>query len=392
VSELNTVMSSAAFDTARAVIRDTDELTLAHMMEVTRIPAPLHGEAERGRWLAARLGDAGLETATDSSGNIIALTPSAEPERRRIVMAAHLDTVFSADTPLDVRRDGPRLTGPGISDNARGLAGMLALARALAAAGWPTRLPIVFVGTVGEEGAGDLRGAKHYMAQHADRTAAFIALDGAGARRVINAGVGSRRLRVTYTGPGGHSWSDWGTPNAIHAAGRAIASLLRLDLATEPRSTLSVGRVGGGTSINAIAGAAWLELDLRSEARAPLLELEARVRAALDQAAAEEGGATRAIGCEVAVFGDRPAGTTPASQPLVRVAEDATRAVGLTPQLASSSTDANVAMAAGIPAIALGAGGDAGGTHTTGEWYDNTDGPAGLERALLVLLAAAGLP
>jgi tripeptide aminopeptidase len=392
VSELNTVMSSAAFDTARAVIRDTDELTLAHMMEVTRIPAPLHGEAERGRWLAARLGDAGLETATDSSGNIIAVTPSVEPERRRIVVAAHLDTVFSVDTPLDVRRDGHRLTGPGISDNARGLAGVLTLARALAAAGWPTRLPIAFVGTVGEEGAGDLRGAKHYMAEHAGRTAAFIALDGAGARRVINAGVGSRRLRVTYTGPGGHSWSDWGTPNAIHAAGRAIASLLRLDLAAEPRTTLSVGRIGGGTSINAIAGAAWLELDLRSEARAPLLELEARVRAALGQAAAKEGGATRAIGCEVAVFGDRPAGTTPASQPLVRMAEDATRAVGLTPQLASSSTDANVAMAAGIPAIAIGAGGDAGGTHTTGEWYDNTDGPAGLERALLVLLAAAGLP
>jgi tripeptide aminopeptidase len=391
VSELNTAKSSAAFATASAVIRATDEVTLAHMMELTRIPAPLHGEAERGRLFATRLHEAGLETTTDAVGNVIAVTPSAEPANRRVVVAAHLDTVFTADTPLDVRRNGNRITGPGISDNARGLAGVLALARALAAAGWPTRLPIAFVGTVGEEGAGDLRGAKHYMAEHADRCAAFIALDGAGACRIINAGVGSRRLRVTWTGPGGHSWSDWGTPNAIHAAGRAVASLLQLALPVDPRTTLSVGRIGGGTSINAIAGTAWLELDLRSEAREPLFELEARVRVALDHAAAAEGGATGAVRCDVAVFGDRPAGVTAASHPLVRIAEEATRAVGLTPQLASSSTDANVAMAAGLSAIAIGAGGDAGGTHTPGEWYDNTDGPAGLERALLVLLAAAGL-
>jgi tripeptide aminopeptidase len=391
VSELNTAKSSAAFATASAVIRATDEVTLAHMMELTRIPAPLHGEAERGRWFAARLHDAGLETTTDAVGNVIAVTPAAEPDNRRVVVAAHLDTVFSADTLLEVRRSGNRMTGPGISDNARGLAGVLALARALAAAGWPTRLPVAFVGTVGEEGAGDLRGAKHYMAEHADRCAAFIALDGAGACRIINAGVGSRRLRVTWTGPGGHSWSDWGTPNAIHAAGRAVASLLQLELPADPRTTLSAGRIGGGTSINAIAGTAWLELDLRSEAREPLFELEARVRVALDHAAAEEGGSTGVIRCDVAVFGDRPAGVTAASHPLVRSAEEATRAVGLTPQLASSSTDANVAMAVGLPAIAIGAGGDAGGTHTPGEWYDNTGGPAGLERALLVVLAAAGL-
>jgi tripeptide aminopeptidase len=390
VSELKAIASSTAYATARAVIRATDELTLADMMDATRIPAPMHGEAERGRWLAARLGEVGLEPSIDAVGNVIAVTPAAEPDGRCVVVAAHLDTVFGADTVLHVRRDGHRLTGPGISDNARGLAGVLALGRGLAAAGWPTRLPIAFVGTVGEEGAGDLRGAKHYVAEHAGRTAAFVALDGAGASRIINAGVGSRRLRVSFTGPGGHSWSDWGTPNAIHAAGRAVATLLQLTLPAEPRTTLTVGRIGGGSSVNAIAGEAWLELDLRSEDRAPLLELEARVREVLDRAALAEGGAGRAIHCEVDVFGDRPAGMTAADHALVRLAGQATRAIGATPQLASSSTDANVAMAAGIPAIAIGAGGDAGGTHTVREWYDNTDGPAGLERALLVLLGAAG--
>jgi tripeptide aminopeptidase len=395
VPELGGELRSAAYASGRAVIRETDELTLQHMLDATRIPAPLHGEAERGRWLSARLRQIGLEPATDEAGNVIAITPAADAGGRLVVVAAHLDTVFSADTVLDVQRNGTRLTGPGISDNSRGLAGMLALGRALAAAGWPTRLPVAFVGTVGEEGAGDLRGAKHYVAANAQRIDSFIALDGAGADRIIHAGVGSRRLRVTFRGPGGHSWSDWGAANAIHATGRAIGSLLQLELPAEPRTTLTVGRLGGGTSVNAIAAEAWIELDLRSEALPPLQELEARVRAALEAAVREESRAATANGapvrCSIDVFGDRPAGMTAPDGRLVALARTATEAVGCQPQLASSSTDANVAMAAGIPAIALGAGGDAGGTHTVGEWYVNDGGPAGLERALLVLLGAAGL-
>jgi tripeptide aminopeptidase len=395
LTELDGILASAAYRAGRRVIRETDAQTLQHMVDATAIPAPLRGEAARGRWLGERLRELGLEPATDAEGNVMAVTPCAEPDGPAVVVAAHLDTVFAADTALDVRRAGDRLTGPGISDNSRGLAGMLALGRALAAAGWPTRLPVVLVGTVGEEGAGDLRGAKHYVASNRPRLGAFIALDGAGADRVIHAGVGSRRLRVTFRGPGGHSWADWGMPNAIHAAGRAVAALLRLELPAEPRTTLTVGRMGGGTSVNAIAAEAWIELDLRSEALPPLMALETQVRDVLERAARDESTAATvpgaAVECSIHVFGDRPAGMTDPSDPLVVLARSATEVLGLEPALASSSTDANVAMAAGIPAIALGAGGVAGGTHTTGEWYENEGGAAGLERALLVLLGAAGL-
>lgn len=384
------VSTSPAYEVGRARLRETDELTLKHMRAVTAIAAPTGHEGARGRWLADRFHELRLAPTTDAVGNVTAVTPAADVHAQRVVVAAHLDTVFAADTVLDVRDDGERLSGPGISDNARGLAGLLAIARALHAAGWPTRQPLALVGTVGEEGAGDLRGVKHYIARSAERTAAFIALDGAGAARIINAGVGSRRLRVTFRGAGGHSWSDWGAPNTIHAAGRAIAALSALKLPTAPRTTLSVGRIGGGTSINAIPGEAWFELDLRSEALSPLQELESAVRQEIERARQAEARA-RPLDVTIDVFGDRPAGRTADTHPLVQSAVAATRAIGLTAELASSSTDANVPMAAGIPAIAIGAGGDAGGTHTLREWYDNRGGTAGLERALIIALEAAGV-
>ena len=390
MADVTVVADSRAYDVARARILDTDELTLKHMCDASRIAAPSGSEGARGRWLADRLHELGLEPMTDSQGNIHAVTPAGDTRAKRLVIAAHLDTVFDAGTELDIRRDGDRLTGPGISDNARGLAGLLALARGLHAAGWPTATPIAFVATTGEEGAGDLRGVKHYIAHNAERTAAFIALDGAGAARIITAGVGSRRLRVTYRGPGGHSWSDWGVPNAIHAAGRAISALTSLQLPAVPRTTLSVGRMGGGTTINAVPGEAWFEVDLRSEALGSLQDLESTVRDHIENARRAEA-RTRELDVHVEVFGDRPAGRTAESDPLVRSAVAATRDIGLEPQLASSSTDANVPMAAGIPAIAIGAGGDAGGTHTLREWYDNRGGPAGLERLLRIVLETAGI-
>lgn len=380
-----------AFERAREQLRATDEETLQDMLHVAGIAAPGGGEAARAAWLSRRLGEHGLEPQLDDVGNVIATARSADGATREIVLMAHLDTVFPADTPLEVQRNGTRLSGPGISDNARGLAGMLALARALAAANWPNRAPITFVGSVGEEGAGDLRGAKHYVRTRARRTGAFIALDGAGSARVIHAGVGSRRLRVHWSGPGGHSWSDWGAPNAIHAASRAVARLIALPLPERPRTTLTVGRIGGGTSVNSIPAASWFELDLRSESDTALQELEAAVRAALAVAAREEGGAGARMSCAIEVIGDRPAGATPVDDALVQLALAATRACGIEPELSSSSTDANVAMAAAIAAIAIGAGGDAGGTHTTGEWYDNTTGLLGLERALMIVLGAAGV-
>ena len=389
MAQTKKMTTSRAYTAARARMLETDELTLRHMCELTRIPAPTGSEGLRGRWFADRLNELGLQPETDSAGNVYAATPAGS-HGKQLVIAAHLDTVFGAHTELDVRRDGSRLTGPGISDNGRGLAGLLAIARGLHAAGWPTRQPVALLATVGEEGAGDLRGVKHYIAHNAERTSAFIALDGAGAARIIIAGVGSRRLRVTFRGPGGHSWSDWGVPNAIHAAGCAIAALASLELPAAPRTTLSVGRIGGGTTINAVPDEAWFEVDLRSESVVPLQDLEVRVREHIERARKAEA-RTREMEVDIAVFGDRPAGRTSEQDPLVQAAIAATRELGLTPQLASSSTDANVPMAAGIPAIAIGAGGDAGGSHTLREWYDNDGGPAGLDRVLRIVLETAGI-
>lgn len=385
------VSSSAAYESARTSIRRDDALTIEDMCAVTAIAAPTHGESERAAWLTTRLRAHGLKPRSDEVGNVIAVTPAADDAAAHVAVVSHLDTVFPAGTPLAVSRNGTRLNGPGISDNSRGLAGLLALARALHAAGWPTRRPVALVGSVGEEGAGDLRGVKHYVQRNADRLGAFIALDGAGAARIITAGVGSRRLRVTFTGPGGHSWSDFGAPNAIHACAAAIAACTRLELPQLPRTTLSVGRIGGGTSINAIPAEAWFELDLRSEALDPLQQLESQVRDELHIVRSASSAGAAELRLHIDVFGDRPAGRTAEDDPLVQAALSATRALGLAPELASSSTDANVAMAAGIPAIAIGAGGDAGGTHTLKEWYDNRGGVEGLERALLIVLEAAGL-
>jgi tripeptide aminopeptidase len=385
------VRGHEAYARAAQRIRQSDAETVAHMRAVTGIAAPSGAEAERGRWLAERMRELGLEPATDEVGNVVAVAPGSAAGTPRVVVAAHLDTVFAADTDLTERVDNGRIHAPGISDNARGLAGMIALARGLAAAGWPTVAPVAFVATVGEEGAGDLRGAKHYMAANGEDTRVFVALDGAGTARIIHAGVGSRRLRATFTGPGGHSWSDWGRPNAVHAAGRAIAGVAALPLPSEPRTVLTVARMGGGTSINAIPAAAWIEIDMRSEQREPLMALEQEVRTVLQQAAAENSADSAAVTCDIVVIGDRPAGETAAGHPLVRLAEDATRSVGETAELTSSSTDANVAMAAGVPAIAIGAGGQAGGIHTLDEWYANDDGVRGIERALIVVLGAAGL-
>jgi tripeptide aminopeptidase len=390
--DLSPLIGSAEYAAARAELHRSDELTVRHMCAAAMIAAPTGNEHARGVWFAERLRELDLNPSVDEAGNVCATSPSFAAGERRLVIAAHLDSVFAADTPLHITRTDARIQAPGISDNARGIAGTLALARALRAAAWPVHAPVTFLGTVGEEGAGDLRGAKHFVAAHAASIAAFIALDGAGAARIITTGVGSRRLRASYHGPGGHSWSDFGAPNAINAAGRAVASLAALPLSARPRTTLSIGRIGGGSSINAIPAEAWLELDLRSEERDTLLELETRVRDAIHDAAASENGRRGRVRCDIELFGDRPAGRTAHDHPLVQTAIAATHAIGATPDLASSSTDANVAMAAGIPAIAIGAGGDAGGAHTAGEWFENEGGVEGLERALMLVMAMARRP
>jgi tripeptide aminopeptidase len=382
---------------ARAVIRQTDEQTVADMVAVTQVPAPPFHEDARAKWLAARFADAGLDPlGRDAEGNVLARLPGRDDALPPVLVAAHLDTVFPSGTDVTVREEAGRLAAPGISDNGRGLAAVLALVRALREARLRTEHPVVFVGSVGEEGLGDLRGVKHLFREGSPwrDCAAFIAVDGTGMRRIVHRALGSRRLRIELTGPGGHSWADWGTANPAHALGIAAAELARLRLPRQPRTTCTVARLGGGTSVNAIPADAWLELDMRSEAAGPLADVEAAARAAIQRALGEVNARRRrgtpALQARIIVIGDRPSGQTPVSSALVRAAQAATRRLGEMPELVASSTDANVAISLGIPAIAIGAGGDSGGMHTLGEWYSNEKGAAGVERVLLILLAVAG--
>ncbi len=403
-----TLARTPAVDRARTILRERDAATLAAMVELAAIPAPPFDEAARAGRMRERFHEIGLaDIAVDEVGNVLARLPGADAWPRPaaadaappgpVILAAHLDTVFPAGTEVAVRDDGGRLIGPGIADNARGLAALLALAHALVESEVATRRPVVFAATVGEEGVGDLRGVKHLFREGSPwrEATGFIAIDGTGARRIVNRALGSRRFRVTVTGSGGHSWADWGRANAVHALGLAIGRLARLTLPRRPRTTLNVGRVEGGTSVNAIPAEAWLELDIRSEGPGVLAELESRALREVEDAVAEANGRRRrgtpALGLSVERIGDRPSGETPPSAPIVAAARAATRLVGETPELVASSTDANIPISIGIPAIALGAGGRSAGTHTTGEWYANDGGPEGLERVLITLLSVAGV-
>ncbi|MCH7892276.1 MAG: M20/M25/M40 family metallo-hydrolase, partial [Gemmatimonadetes bacterium] len=375
---MSQLLEQADVRAAHEQIVATDDQTLADQIGLTEIPAPPFGEELRGRRMAELLVEAGLtDVHQDGVGNVLGLRPGAE-DREPLVLSAHLDTVFPAGTDVTVCVDGDVLRAPGISDDARGLAALVAVARALSKAGITTRRPILFAATVGEEGSGDLRGVRHLFGSGgvAAAAAGFISLDGAGMKYVVTRGLGARRFRVVLRGPGGHSWIDWGAPNPIHALGRAVGALASWPTPTDPALSLTVARWGGGTSVNAIPAEAWADLDLRSESSRHLDDGEERLRAVLDRSVAEEnagvGDQDPRLHVEVTVVGHRPAGVTALDSPLVEAALAATRASGVEPEVTASSTDANLPMSLGIPAITLGAGGSAGDVHTTDKGYRNT--------------------
>ena len=397
---------------ARHHIERTDEVTLARQAALSTIPAPTGAEGRRAARVAELFREIGLsDVSIDHAGNVHGwLGKNGDKSAAPVVLAAHLDTVFGAEVDVAVERRGQRLEGPGISDNARGLAALVAVAEAMVAARVPATRPILFAATVGEEGSGDLRGVKYLLngrhsvgAQHAaplpnpaslpNTPAAFIALDGAGLDRVIHRALGSKRYHVTFRGPGGHSWAAFGVANPANAVGRAAALLADLAPQHAPRTTCAVVRLGGGTGLNSIPQEAWLDLDLRSEDPRALAQLDVTVRAALERAADDENRRRTAgsptLRVEIQLLGDRPSGITPRAHPLVQVAVAANHALGRDAELASASTDANVAIALGIPAIALGAGGKAGDAHLATEWYENVEGALGIIRALLVTAAMA---
>jgi len=378
---------------ARRRLAALDGVTLDWQIALARIPAPTGEEGARARWMLRALEDMGIAATTDAAGNVRAEIPG-DAALAPVVVCAHLDTVFPPDVPLEVRREGTRVIGPGINDNARGIAATLAIARELASGGTRTLRPVVIVGTVGEEGTGDLRGAKHLFSDRRD-VAAAIVIDGAGDDRIVHQALGARRFRIDFHGDGGHSWAAFGAPNAAHAAAVCGAALARVPLPAVPRAALTVGRLGGGTSVNAIPEHAWLEVDARSTDRGALDRLEAEVRRAVVAAKSEENARRRpgaaALHATIATIGDRPSGEVPRDDPLVRLAAAATRLVGCVPAFAVASTDANVPIALGIPAVAIGGGGRGGDAHTVNEWFENHEGPRGIARALSIVVAAAGL-
>jgi acetylornithine deacetylase/succinyl-diaminopimelate desuccinylase-like protein len=370
----------------------------AEHAEMVSVPAPPFGERARAELLRAKFEACGLEgVGIDAEGNCLALR-RGRADSPLLVLSAHLDTVFPEGTDCEVRREPSGLMrAPGIADDGCGLAALLAMARALDGCGIETEGSILFVGTVGEEGEGDLRGVRHLLTsgEWAGRADAFVSIDGPGLERVTNAALASRRYRVTCTGVGGHSWGDFGVPNPVHALGRAVARLSAYPAPKRPRTTFNVGRIEGGSGVNVIPRDARMDVDLRSESPVELGRLDAFFRRAAREAAEDENASRRAgappLEIEVKLIGDRPGGTTAPEQPLVRLAVEATRALGSKPYLDCSSTDSNIAISRGLPAVTIGAGGTSGNTHTLDEWYDPTGRDLGLKRALLVTLGVVGL-
>jgi acetylornithine deacetylase/succinyl-diaminopimelate desuccinylase-like protein len=373
-----------------------DEIT-REQAAICEIPAPPFGEEARAEYLSARFRQCGLrDTTIDTEGNCVALRRGANL-RPLVVISAHLDTVFPAGTNFTVRREGARLYAPGIADDGCGLVALLALLCALEEAAIETEGSILFVGTVGEEGEGNLRGARHLLTagEWAREIDAFISLDGPGIEGITHRAVGSRRYRVRCAGAGGHSWGDFGVPNPVHAVGRTVARLIAYPAPKLPRTTFNVGRVEGGAGVNCIAQDASMDVDLRSESPQELQRLDAYFRRAAREAADEENSARRAgtspLELELKLIGDRPGGETPKDASLVRLAEEATRALGSAARLDCSSTDSNIAISLGVPAITVGAGGLSANSHTLDEWYDPRGRELALNRALLVVLGTVGM-
>ena len=378
--------------------RDQEPEFTRWQLELARIPAPPFGEAARSDWLAERFRALGLvKVHKDSVGNVLGSNHGSSPAT--ISISAHLDTVFPASTPLNIRQQGRKLYGPGISDNASGVTALLAIAAAFANFNLPHPASLVFIGNVGEEGEGDLRGMRHIFSdpKWKDEIAASVVLDGAGTDTIVSEALGSRRFEVTVRGPGGHSWSDFGTPNPIVALGRAIHLFSQTRVSSSPKTTFNVGVIRGGTSVNSIPESASMRVDVRSSSAAEIDRLEFELRRALEQALIEEGlrtGGNRnsrsELNSELVVIGDRPGGELDSGARILQIVRAVDVHLHNTANTQRASTDANIPISMGREAIAIGAGGSGGGAHTLQEWFDTTGRELALERILLILLCLAG--
>src|SRR4051812_2395632 len=375
-------------------IKADDERALAEQKRITEIPAPPYKEKVRADYFLKRFRELGFKDASiDSEGNVIGLRKGSGG-RPKLVVSAHLDTVFAEGTDVTVKEKDGAILAPGIGDDSRGLAALLSLVQAMNANDIRTVGDILFVGTVGEEELGNLRGVKALFRDHADIDG-FISIDGLGITRIVNQATGSHRYEMIFRGPGGHSFQEFGLPSAIHAMGRAIAKISELQPPPEPKTTFTVGTAVGGTSVNAIAGEARMAVDMRSNATEELLKLEERLLDLVKQAVVEENARwnSEKITVETKLIGDRPAGVVALDSPIVQATQRAVAAITRTPRVtfAGSSTDSNWAMSRGIPAVTIGGGGEGGNWHSRNEWYKPVNAWYGPQNALLTILMLTGL-
>jgi tripeptide aminopeptidase len=399
--EIARLAALPALRAASAWFRGQETQLAYWQLEMAKIPAPPFGEAARAEWLKKRFRDVGLsDVHIDGVGNVFGTRGSGSGF---VSLSAHIDTVFPAGTPLNVRQQGTRLYGPGVSDNGAGVVALLAIASALQSAKITPQTPIVFIGNVGEEGEGDLRGMRHIFAnpRWKDSIRYSLVLDGAGADTIVAEALGSRRFEIIVRGPGGHSWSDFGAPNPILVLARAIRAFAQNPVPTSPKTTFNIGVIRGGTSVNSIPESASMRVDIRSTSMQEMERLEASLRHELEQASEEETLASErrnpspkrsaTLSYEIVAIGNRPAGELAPDARMLKVIRAVDSHLGNAAQIQRASTDANIPLSLAREAIAIGGGGTGGGAHTLQEWFDCNGRELSLKRILLTLLALSGI-
>jgi acetylornithine deacetylase/succinyl-diaminopimelate desuccinylase-like protein len=386
------LLDNAGVKKALAYLETHHEAHVRKQVEIAEVPAPTFAEKERAQVLVREFQRVGLKNIEiDPRGNVLGWRDGTSP--RTLVVAAHLDTVFPAGTGVKVKRSGARMNGPGLMDDSRGLAVLLALVEALDSGSVATNKSLLFVANVCEEGLGDLLGIKYLLREgrYKDRVDAFISIDGYDDNVIVNRAMASKRYRITVRGPGGHSWGNFGRANPAHALGRIMARIADLDVPDSPKTVYNVGRIGGGTSINSIPFESWMDVDMRSESDAELDKLEARllqvVRAGVEAENKLRAASGTRVEAESKLLATRYSGTTAESTPLVQAALWAARTMGRTPRLAIGSTDSNVPINMGIPAVTIAGGGRAGNLHSLEEWFEPEGAWKGAQQALLTVLA-----
>jgi tripeptide aminopeptidase len=387
------LVSQEAVRKALDFIKGDHENTVAEQKQICAVPSPPFKEQVTAADFQKRLAVLGLsDVQMDREGNVFGFRRGVG-KGPKLLVAAHLDTVFAAGTDISVKERDGKLCAPGIADDSRGLAALLGVIRAFNATGIKTTGDMIFCGNVGEEELGDLRGVKALFRDNKD-IGGFVSIDGTSAEKITYLATGSHRYEITYKGPGGHNFAAFGRPSAVHAMGRAIGTIADLTTPREPKITFTVGVVSGGTSVNSIAAEAKMQVDMRSNNIKELLDLEARlldiVKKATDEETTRWGGDK--ITVQIKLVGDRPAGIQPTDSPCVQAAWASTQAIGQKPVLDEpSSTDSNLPISLGIPAVTIGGGGKDDNNHSPSEWFDPTDAYLGPQRVFLTILGLAGV-